>query len=87
MAQVSAYYTAFERAFPTATAGPDAYLKGCYFHWKNSVEKMCKLHQIIPPSATEEYLELTATMYQTMQASIFDAITKTLLERFPDAER
>ncbi|KAI8137713.1 hypothetical protein BJV82DRAFT_674521 [Fennellomyces sp. T-0311] len=85
-AQRSGFNEAFRQSFPGAALPPAAFLKGCYYHWRNSIEKLRKVEKAIPAEKVTAFLECTDTMYQTLQPAIFDAVTQALREQFPKAE-
>ncbi|KAG2208376.1 hypothetical protein INT45_001999, partial [Circinella minor] len=49
LAQRQGFLTAFREAFPTTHILPKSLLKGCYYHWKQSVQRIVSNHAVVPP--------------------------------------
>ena len=85
-AQRAGLFQAFASSFPFSKIKPEVYLKGCYYHWKNSVERILKNGQLISTDQVNSFLEYTKTMYEANVPGIFDAVVKGLLKDFPSIQ-
>lgn len=81
--QRSGFEQAYRETFPTSSIPASTLVKGCYFHWKKSVEKMRKLRSAVSRGDGEKkFLEYTKTMYEASSPEIFDGAVMAICNNF-----
>lgn len=59
------------------------YLKGCYMHWMQSVQRVSSNHTIVQPSQRKKFLQTVYRLRTTSNQSDFDNAKDTILQSFP----
>ncbi|KAI9327539.1 hypothetical protein BD770DRAFT_478017 [Pilaira anomala] len=61
------------------------FLKGCYMHWKQSVQKIVSNHAVVSPENAQHFLSLTYNMQRTTVDVVFDETVQDILREFPNS--
>ncbi|KAG2214829.1 hypothetical protein INT45_003584, partial [Circinella minor] len=86
-AQRQGFPAAFREAFPTTHILPESLLKGCYHHWKQSVQRIVGNHAVVPPGYDVDFIDLTDIMYNSMGSNAYDRAVQQIREDFPNAKK
>lgn len=65
----------------------EKYLKGCYYHFQQSVQRLASNHAIVPIGYDKQFREYATTMSTTSSKHIFDGAVAAIQESFPNAKR
>ena len=61
------------------------YLKGCYIHWMQSVQRISSIHTIVPVDKPLAFLELTVKLHTTVDEIEFSDACNNIVSEFPNA--
>ncbi|KAI7846704.1 hypothetical protein BDC45DRAFT_409696, partial [Circinella umbellata] len=86
-AQRQGFLTAFQEAFPTSNILPESLLKGCYHHWKQSVQRIVSNHAVVPPGYDVDFIDLTDIMYNSLGSNAYDRAVQQIRDDFPNAKK
>ena len=86
-AQRQGFILGFKEAFPHSNIDPVTLLRGCYYHYKQSVQRLISNHSIVPHGSDMEFLDLTNTMYNAKSEKTFERAVQQLRDDFPNCER
>ena len=70
-AQRLGFISAFQETFPRSRIAPESLLRGCYHHWRQSIERISKIHAVVPPESKEYFYDLTNVMYNANSDKAF----------------
>ncbi|KAG2216529.1 hypothetical protein INT45_014183 [Circinella minor] len=63
------------------------YLKGCYMHWMQSVQRISSIHAVVPNNNRTRFLELPSNLRTIPTITDFDNVCNSILNEFPNARR
>lgn len=78
-AQRAGMFLAFREAFPQSAIDPSTLLRGCYHHYRQSVQRLISNHAIVPLGS--------ADFYNARSETTFGQAVRQLWEEFPNCER
>ncbi|KAI9494663.1 hypothetical protein BDB00DRAFT_299269 [Zychaea mexicana] len=87
LAQRKGFMMAFEQTFPFSKIDPRSLPKGCYYHWRQSVQHLITNHAVVAVEKVTDFQDLTNTMYDVDGESGFQLAVNQLRKEFPNAER
>ncbi|KAI9365599.1 hypothetical protein BD770DRAFT_376864 [Pilaira anomala] len=87
MAQREGFLQAFLISFGFSKAQAMPFLKGCYMHWKQSVQRIVSNHAVVSPEKAQRFLNLTYNMQRTTIDVVFDETVQSILREFPNSRR
>lgn len=79
------FYQAIRSSFESTDVHPDCLLKGCYLHWKQSVQRIESNHAIVSPDKAAQFFSLTYKLNRSTVEDIFVETAKTINKEFPNA--
>ncbi|KAG2219291.1 hypothetical protein INT45_011306 [Circinella minor] len=82
-AQRAGFIAAFEESFPLARVLARNLLKGCYFHYQQSVERVSKNGAVVIHERREEFIDYTYLLYTAMTIAVFQNTANMILREFP----
>lgn len=85
LSQRECYLKALFSSFGLDKAHAMPFLKGCYMHWKQSVQKIVSNYAIVPPSKRKLFKTLTHQVRSTTSRRVFVQSGRRILEEFPCA--
>lgn len=59
------------------------YLKGCYMHWMQSVQRVSSNHNAVPPQSRETFLALVYEIRTTQSVEVFNKQLLAMTTQFP----
>ena len=86
-AQRIGFFSAFKEAFPTSRINPTTLLKGCYHHWRQSVQRVIGNHAVVPLGRQDDFDDLATTMYSAKGNSVYQLAVKQIRAEFPNIEK
>lgn len=84
-AQIKGFKAAFTKLFPSED--PSKFLKGCYMHYMQSVQRIVSNYAVVPRDSNARFLALVKTLRETADQQVF---LKTVLElslEFPNCRK
>ncbi|KAG2196366.1 hypothetical protein INT46_009073 [Mucor plumbeus] len=63
------------------------YLKGCYMHWMQSVQRIVSNYNVVPLATRKNFLRLVSTLRRSTDVSEFNETIATLKETYPNCLR
>lgn len=85
MAQREGFLRAFLTSFGFSKAQAMPFLKGCYMHWRISVQRIVSNHTVVSPEKAQCFLNLTYSMQRTTVNAVFDETVQNMLREFPNS--
>ncbi|KAG2216101.1 hypothetical protein INT45_001363 [Circinella minor] len=82
-AQRAGFIAAFEESFPFARVPARSLLKGCYFHYQQSVEQISKNGAVVDHEWRDEFIDYTHLLYTAMTMTVFQNTANMILKEFP----
>lgn len=89
-AQRKGFLEAYERAyFKTSQPLPDGrrFLKGCYMHWMQSVQRLVSNYAVIPREQSKQFLQLVYTLRTTDSYPIYMQSILDLAISYPNCKK
>ena len=84
-AQIFGFVEAFNSHYKSIDAY--CYLKGCYMHWMQSVQRIVSNYNVVPLATRKNFLRLVSTLRRSTDVSEFNETIATLKEIYPNCLR
>lgn len=82
-AQRSGFQKACSNYFDMNKAKSLSFLKGCFMHWRRSVQRIVQNHKVVPVEDLIHFLGLTYRLERTNSDEVFLECGREILSRFP----
>ena len=86
-AQRQGFIMAFEDKFPNSNIAPQTLLKGCYYHWKQSIQRIISNHAIVPPGCDVDFINYTDQMYNAAGEKSYNWAVQQIHKDYPNAKK
>ncbi|KAI9255270.1 hypothetical protein BDA99DRAFT_562530 [Phascolomyces articulosus] len=86
-AQREGFLMAYREAFPYINISPESLLKGCYHHFKQSVQRIISNHAIVPAGSDVDFRDLTNAMYNAESEKAYDRTVRNIRDDYPNAKK
>lgn len=83
-AQRNGFIQALRVCFGLNEAQAMPFLKGCYMHWKQSVQKVVSNYSAVPSDKSRRFLSLVHEMQTTTDEFVFIQSAQSILREFPN---
>jgi hypothetical protein len=80
--QREGFIDACQTAFGFTQARSLSYLKGCFMHWMQSVQRIKKNYALVPADQSEEFLRLVYKLRTCTSVPVFLETSRTILAKF-----
>ena len=85
--QRQGFILAFEEKFPNSNIAPHTLLKGCYYHWKQSVQQFVSNHAIVPAGRDVDFIDYTNQMYHASGEKSYSWAVQQVCNGYPNAKK
>lgn len=87
VAQRVGFFQAFIEFFPTSKIDPATLLKGCYHHWRQSVQRVIGNYAVVPLGCQDDFDDLVNVMYNAKGNNAYQSAVAQIRAEFPKAEK